>query len=86
VTGRVFIVGGGILGTMHAWHAVKRGMEVTHVEREAGARGASVRNFGLVWESGRAPGPELALSLRARDLWAEVAGDCQAPGSARRGP
>jgi FAD dependent oxidoreductase TIGR03364 len=80
VTERVVIVGGGILGTMHAWHAVKRGMEVTHIEREAGARGASVRNFGLVWVSGRAPGPELTLSLRARQLWADVADDCPGTG------
>jgi FAD dependent oxidoreductase TIGR03364 len=80
MTDRVVVIGGGILGTMHAWHAVKRGMHVTHVEREAGARGASVRNFGLVWVSGRAPGPELALGLRARELWDEVAADCPGTG------
>jgi FAD dependent oxidoreductase TIGR03364 len=32
----------------------------------------SVRNFGLVWVSGRRPGAELALALRARELWAEL--------------
>lgn len=58
-----------MLGTMHAWQAVERGHEVVHLEREAEARGASVRNFGLVWVSGRAPGEELATALRARELW-----------------
>jgi FAD dependent oxidoreductase TIGR03364 len=72
-TGRVVIVGGGILGTMHARAALERGWDVVHVEREAEARGASVRNFGLIWVSGRAPGPELELALRARTLWTEVA-------------
>ena len=35
--------------------------------------GASVRNFGLIWVSGRASGPELELALRARQLWEEIA-------------
>jgi glycine/D-amino acid oxidase-like deaminating enzyme len=71
---RVVVVGGGILGTMHAVEAHRRGHEVVHLEREAGARGASVRNFGLIWVSGRAPGPELDLALRARERWEELAG------------
>ncbi len=71
----VVIVGSGILGLMHAVQAVERGHEVVHLEREAGTRGASVRNFGLVWVSGRARGPELVLALRARDLWEQVAAE-----------
>ncbi|AEW94273.1 MULTISPECIES: TIGR03364 family FAD-dependent oxidoreductase [Streptomycetaceae] len=69
---RVVIVGAGALGTMHAWHAVARGHEVVHLEREREARGASVRNFGLVWVGGRAAGPELRTALRARELWQEI--------------
>jgi glycine/D-amino acid oxidase-like deaminating enzyme len=68
----VVIAGGGVLGTMHAVMARRRGFEVVHLEREAEARGASVRNFGLVWVSGRKAGPELSLALRARELWAEL--------------
>ena len=70
---RVVIVGGGVLGTMHALEARRRGHEVVQLEREAEARGASVRNFGLVWVSGRAAGAELELALRARELWAQIA-------------
>ena len=72
-SGRVVIVGGGILGTMHAVLARRYGYAVTQLEREPAGRGASVRNFGLVWVSGRRAGPELALALRARELWAEIA-------------
>jgi glycine/D-amino acid oxidase-like deaminating enzyme len=72
-SGRVVIVGGGILGTMHAVLARRHGYAVTQLERESAGRGASVRNFGLVWVSGRRAGPELALALRARELWAEIA-------------
>ncbi|UQS23875.1 TIGR03364 family FAD-dependent oxidoreductase [Amycolatopsis thermalba] len=69
---RILIVGGGVLGTLHAWQAVRRGHDVVQIEREREARGASVRNFGLVWVSGRAPGMELETALRARRLWEEV--------------
>jgi FAD dependent oxidoreductase TIGR03364 len=70
---RVVVVGGGILGMMHAVAARRRGCQVIQLEREAAARGASVRNFGLIWVSGRAPGAELDLALRARTRWAELA-------------
>jgi FAD dependent oxidoreductase TIGR03364 len=72
LTQRIVVIGGGVLGTMHAVAARRRGYEVVHLEREGEARGASVRNFGLVWVSGRRPGAELALALRARELWAEL--------------
>ncbi|MBV9794542.1 MAG: TIGR03364 family FAD-dependent oxidoreductase [Actinobacteria bacterium] len=78
--GRVVIVGGGILGTMHAVSARQRGYEVIQLEREADARGASVRNFGLVWVSGRAPGPELDLAVRARQRWEQITADVPAAG------
>lgn len=71
--GRIVVVGGGILGVMHAFFARQLGFEVTHIERELAPRGASVRNFGLVWVGGRAGGGELALALRARELWASLA-------------
>jgi len=76
----VIVGGGGVLGLMHAAAARRRGLEVVHLEREADARGASVRDFGLIWVSGRAAGPQLALALRARTLWEELAAEVFAPG------
>lgn len=66
---KVIVIGGGALGSMHAWHALQRGHEVIQLEKDLAARSASVRNFGLVWVSGRAEGEELAAAQRARDLW-----------------
>jgi FAD dependent oxidoreductase TIGR03364 len=77
---RVVIVGGGALGLMHAVSARRRGLDVVHLEREPGSRGATVRNFGLVWVSGRAAGPELALALRARELWEQLGAEVPATG------
>ena len=53
---RVVIVGAGIIGTMHAVLARRAGWHVTHLDADLEPRSASVRNFGLVWVSGRAAG------------------------------
>lgn len=71
----VVVVGGGVLGMMHALEARRLGHDVVHLEREPGSRGASVRNFGLIWVSGRAPGPELELARQARVRWDEIASE-----------
>ncbi|WP_280493862.1 TIGR03364 family FAD-dependent oxidoreductase [Nocardia asiatica] len=70
---RLVIIGGGLLGTAHASAAIRRGHEVVQLEREPEARGASVREFGLIRVSGRSA-PELDLALRARMLWREIGG------------
>ncbi|MFK0280438.1 TIGR03364 family FAD-dependent oxidoreductase [Streptomyces sp. NPDC090499] len=77
---RVTVVGAGVVGTMHAWQAMERGHEVVQIEREAEARGASLRNFGQIWVSGRAGGAELETALRARELWEEIGGRVPALG------
>mgnify|MGYP002653706237 CR=1 FL=1 len=71
---KLITVGGGILGTSHALAAVERGHDVLLIEREREARGATVRNFGLVWVSGRSSG-ELAAAQRSRDLWEKIGTD-----------
>ena len=73
--GRMVIVGAGIIGTMHAVLARRQGWEVVHLDRDREPRSASVRNFGLVWVSGRAVGDELTVALRARALWEEISAD-----------
>jgi FAD dependent oxidoreductase TIGR03364 len=70
---RIVVVGGGVIGTMHAYEAVRRGHEVVQIERDPDPRSASVRNFGLVWVSGRRAGAELDLALRAREAWERLA-------------
>ena len=72
---KVVVVGGGILGTMHALFALRSNASVVHLDRDKVPNGASVRNFGLCWVSGRAPGAELALALRSRELWGQVGHD-----------
>ncbi|MFD0903198.1 NAD(P)/FAD-dependent oxidoreductase [Actinomadura sediminis] len=77
---RIVIVGGGVLGTMHAAEAVRRGHYVLQVEREPEARGASVRDLGLVRVGVRADGAELSTALRARELWERIGRDVPGAG------
>lgn len=48
----LIVVGGGILGTFHAYHAAQRGLKVIILEKDDEAKGASVQNFGQVVPSG----------------------------------
>jgi FAD dependent oxidoreductase TIGR03364 len=65
---------------MHAFEGIRRGYEVVQLERDLSPRGASVRNFGLIWVSGRAAGPELDLALDARDRWEKIAAEVPGTG------
>jgi FAD dependent oxidoreductase TIGR03364 len=70
--GRAVVAGGGIVGTWHAFELAEAGFSVDHLEADTGPAGASVRNFGLVWVSGRRSGVELDVARRARRRWEEV--------------
>ncbi|WP_419869372.1 TIGR03364 family FAD-dependent oxidoreductase [Chryseobacterium sp. CT-SW4] len=48
----LIVVGGGILGTFHAYHALKKNLNVALLERNSLPQGATVRNFGQVVPSG----------------------------------
>ncbi|RSC96201.1 TIGR03364 family FAD-dependent oxidoreductase [Tenacibaculum singaporense] len=48
----LIVVGGGVLGTFHAYHAAKKGVSVAILEKDNKPQGATVRNFGQVVPSG----------------------------------
>lgn len=48
----LIIIGGGILGTFQAYHALEKGLKVAVLEKNKPSRGSSVQNFGQVVPSG----------------------------------
>jgi FAD dependent oxidoreductase TIGR03364 len=72
---RAVVAGGGILGTWHALELCRAGYSVQHLEADAAPQGASMRNFGLIWVSGRRSGAELDAALRSRHRWEEIGAD-----------
>lgn len=66
------IVGGGIFGLAHAYHAAKAGKTVVLFERHPKALGASIRNFGMVWPVGQPAGRMHQFAMRSRQHWLEV--------------
>jgi len=75
----LLIVGAGILGLAHALAGLRAGLRVTVVEREARANGASIRNFGFITVTGQQAGLTWRRAMRARDIWAELAGPAGIP-------
>jgi len=48
----LIVIGGGVLGTFHAYHALQAGLRVALLEKDYQPNGATVRNFGQVVPSG----------------------------------
>ncbi len=68
----VAIVGAGVMGLAHAYWAAKRRRSVAVFERTPKARGASVRNFGMIWPVGQLPGQVHQMAVHSRRIWQEV--------------
>jgi FAD dependent oxidoreductase TIGR03364 len=73
------VVGAGIIGLATALAAVRRGLRVVVVDRDAQANGASVRNFGFITVTGQERGSMWSRARRTRDVWLEVAAAAGVP-------
>jgi FAD dependent oxidoreductase TIGR03364 len=67
------VVGAGIIGLATALAAVRRGLRVVVIDRDAQANGASVRNFGFITVTGQERGAMWSRARRTREVWLELA-------------
>lgn len=70
----IIVVGGGALGTFHAYHALLKGKKVLLLEKDKRAQEATVRNFGQVVPSGLPPGDWHEFGRYTTALYKEIQG------------
>ena len=71
------VIGAGIVGLAHAYQAAKSGLKVIVFDRDAVAKGASVRNFGMLAIVAQTPGEELVSARQSLADWQKI---CSAAG------
>lgn len=67
----VIVVGAGIVGLAHAYHAHRRGLSVAVIEQNDGVVAASVQNFGHACITAQ-DGPALEFARAGREHWLEL--------------
>ena len=73
------VVGAGILGLAHAYHAARKGLTVAVFDRDPFANGATVRNFGMLAIVAQQPGHQLESALRNLEYWQQISKQAQMP-------
>lgn len=68
----LIIVGAGILGTFHAYHAARKGYSVLLLEKDEKPIDATVRNFGMVIPSGMSQGKWKNYGRRSMEIYTEI--------------
>ena len=67
------VIGAGIVGLATARALSLKGYQVTVIERNQKAVGASIRNFGMVWPIGQPDGVLYNRAIRTKQIWKEIA-------------
>ncbi len=66
------IVGAGVLGSFHAYHALKKGLRVLVLEKDDKPREATVRNFGQAVPSGMSSGKWQEFGRRSLEIYKNI--------------
>lgn len=65
----LIIVGAGVMGVAHAYHAARAGMSVRVFDRSPSAQGASIRNFGMLAVVAQSAGRQKNDARRSLKHW-----------------
>ncbi len=75
----VVVVGSGVLGLFHAYHASRLGLRTLLIEKDSRPMRASVRNFGMIIPSGMPPGEWHRRAEESARLYQQLASDVGFP-------
>lgn len=67
----LIVIGGGILGTFHAYHALLKGLSVLQLEKDNFPVSSTVRNFGQVVPSGMS-GEWFEYGVRGMEIYEDI--------------
>lgn len=67
----LIVVGAGVLGSFHAYHALRKGCSVLLLEKDARPQSATVRNFGQVVPSGMS-GRWFNYGVRSLEIYQDI--------------
>jgi FAD dependent oxidoreductase TIGR03364 len=70
---KAVVIGSGIVGMAVARVLSLKGYDVTVIERNDKAVGASIRNFGMIWPIGQPSGTLYNRAIRSKQIWKEIA-------------
>lgn len=68
----IIVIGGGVLGTFHAYHALQQGKKVLLLEKDLRPQQSTVRNFGQVVPSGMPTGEWLDYGRYSTELYKSI--------------
>lgn len=68
----IIIIGAGILGSFHAYHACKKGLSVLLLEKDTQPSEATVRNFGQIVPSGMSQGKWQTYGIRSLEIYKQI--------------
>ena len=69
---KAIVIGAGIVGLATARKLALKGYQVDVFDRNAKAKGASIRNFGMIWPIGQPAGKMYERAMRSKSIWLEV--------------
>ncbi|ULQ57015.1 TIGR03364 family FAD-dependent oxidoreductase [Flavihumibacter rivuli] len=68
----LMVIGAGVLGSFHAYHAARKGLNVLLLEKDHQPNEATVRNFGQVVPSGMPQGKWQEYGRRSMEIYREI--------------
>ncbi|MEJ7738436.1 MAG: TIGR03364 family FAD-dependent oxidoreductase [Chitinophagaceae bacterium] len=68
----LIVIGAGVLGSFHAYHACKKRLSVLLLEKDSRPMEASVRNFGQIVPSGMSQGRWQYYGIRSMEIYTEL--------------